>query len=146
MYKSNGFSLIELLVTVAIIGILAAVGVTAYSGYIGIAKEKAATTGLSSIYLAQTEYRSMNGIYYNSRTTSCTSSTNDTDLINGDSASLGLFNGDKILDGQNFRWCINGNGTTFQAHAWSIENDQNYFIIDNQNIKTKVVTGTSSTW
>ncbi len=38
-FNSKGFTLIELLVVVAIIGILAAVGVTAYSGYTSGAKQ-----------------------------------------------------------------------------------------------------------
>ena len=47
--KRNGFTLIELLVVVAIIGILAAVGVVAYNGYTASAKKSAATANHKNV-------------------------------------------------------------------------------------------------
>ena len=53
---SEGFTLLELMITVAIIAILAAVSIPAYRGYIDAAKMTEAHNNLAAIRLAQEEY------------------------------------------------------------------------------------------
>ena len=92
---SRGFTLIELLVVVAIIGILSAVGVVSYSSYKTSAEKKQAEISLNSIYLAEQEYRSNNGNYYYSSSTS--------NIVNE------LFDGVDDLSKQNYTFSISGN-------------------------------------
>ena len=87
------------------IGILAAVGIVAYSGYVEASKKKSAENIMMQISLAQTEYYSDNSTYYNtpgSSGTSCAPSSGTSDNIEKD-----LLNGaDLITDEIGFEMCI----------------------------------------
>ena len=61
--KSSGFSLVELLVVVAIVGILSAVGTISYQGYVKSAKRSSAQNIVQQTALAQTEEYSNSGSY-----------------------------------------------------------------------------------
>ena len=99
----TGFTLIELLVVVALIGILAAIGIQAYSGYIESAKKKEADVTLQSIYMAQQEYKSNNGEYY--------ISSNTNNIVQN------LFEGVDDLSEQDYTYVISRSGTGFCIRA-----------------------------
>ena len=112
--KSSGFTLIELLVVVAILGIIAAIGIMSYNGYVGSAKKRSAENVMQQISLGQTEYYSDNGIYYrNSTGTSCnpTSTTDraiETNLLGGT---------DSITSEMGYELCVANDATNYKVFA-----------------------------
>ena len=116
--KVEGFSLIELLVVVAIIGTLAAAGTLAYNGYIAGTKSSAAKNSMQQIALAQQEYYSINGEYVTTVTGNCGvpagSSTINSDLFDtvGD---------EKNIDVDGWEFCIEDHATGYKITACAIK-------------------------
>ena len=112
--KSSGFTLIELLVVVAILGIIAAIGIMSYNGYVSSAKKRSAENVMQQISLGQTEYYSDNGIYYrNSTSTSCNPSTTTSTAI-----ETNLLGGtDSITSEMGYELCVANDATNYKVFA-----------------------------
>jgi len=67
-HNNKGFTLIELMITVALIGILAAIALPAYQDYVTRARRADAKNIILSVQLAQEKWRANNSSYTDSMT------------------------------------------------------------------------------
>jgi len=127
-HLEEGFTLIELLVVVALVGIIAAIGIPAYNGFVKSSKESVAENSLRAIALMQQSYISENNNYY------CYYGNNSS-VIN-----QALFNGKNTLDiNGDYYYNIQGSSgcsNNYRAYAFPKSSGLNRICIDqNENLR-----------
>jgi type IV pilus assembly protein PilE len=139
MYKfkrTSGFTLIELMIVVAIIGILASIAVPAYSDYVTRAKRSDGKAGVLNLQLAQEKYRANCPQYADGiHATALTCVTGGThNLISSTSSPDG-----------NYTLAITaGTATSYTITATPTFTDAKCNVLGINQTGTKTVTGTDS--
>ena len=117
----RGFTLLELLIVVAILGVLTAIAIPSYNGYMTSSRRNNAINNLWAIYMKEQEYFTNNGTYYGTATCG-----NNAGAIN-----TALFSGQNILVDSYYTYCITPvSGATFTAKATLISNTATFYTLD----------------
>ena len=113
MKLKKSFTLIELLIVVAIIGILSSIGIVSYQGYVSGTRQKSTENAMQQISLAQTEEYSNAGEYHTSTTCGDPSETSSDDI------ETELFGGGDIITKESgYNICVaSADGTSYTIIA-----------------------------
>jgi len=143
--EQRGITLMELLITIAIIAILAAVGVPMYSGNIRAAKNADAQNTLKSIYLMEKNYFAENYCYYVTSGTGDQSSSINQYLLGSTTPTTGPI----VVGASNDFYfyitagtvgsggaCTGANSNDYVAFAQSRSDSSITYSINQQNVKT----------
>jgi type IV pilus assembly protein PilE len=147
--KNNlGFTILELVVVIAIIGILGAIGVPAYQDYVTKAKETKAQNTLQSIYMMEKNFFSQNYCYYKSSAVTDDTSNINSNLFGSTVPTSGPIEvGSKndyyfYITGTAFSCagtsciCTTANSSDFTIFAVNKATPSKIFSVNHQNIKT----------
>ena len=105
--KQHGFTLIELIVTVAIVAIVTSIAIPAYNGYIKTARLTEAKNNIAALKLAEEEFFLENNSYFYKSGTNTELATESDNLW---AASPGE-------GGVNFTYTVSGAGTSYTITA-----------------------------